>query len=101
MSKKLPSKIDHFAIQVDDIAKAIDWYTSHFDCQVTYQDESWGFLAFDNVNLALVLPKQHPRHIAFKLEEAIDGMKINQHRDGTASAYTKDPFGNVIEFMTK
>jgi len=57
--------IDHIAIPVEDVASAVDWYKSTFHCEVTYQDATWAFLKFGNIQLALVIPSQHPAHIAF------------------------------------
>jgi len=50
-------------------------------------------LEFDNIDLALVLPHEHPPHIAF-VDESIKGEK---HKDGTEYIYDHDTFGNIIE----
>ena len=68
--RKAPSKkpkldhIHHVAIPVPDIPKALEWYTSRFNCRVEYVDETWALLEFANSKLALVLPKEHPSHFA-------------------------------------
>ena len=48
----------------------------------------------------------HPPHIAFKIKNKEDLKKINildqdfkEHRDGSHSAYLKDPFGNFKEWV--
>jgi hypothetical protein len=46
-----------------------------------------------------VLPGQHPPHIAIERPDASAYGPLRQHRDGTASVYVNDPFGNVIEIM--
>ena len=56
-------------------------------------------LAFDNVSLALVLPDQHPAHIAVERENAETHGTLTEHRDGSASVYVKDPWGNAIEYL--
>ena len=86
-------KIDHIAIVVTNINHAVDWYTKNRDCKVNYQDDSWAELQFDNIKLALVLPQDHPPHIAFE-DDSIEGTK---HRDGSESIYEHDTFGNIIE----
>ena len=43
--------IDHIAIQVNDIKKSVEFYTNRFKCKVLYQDESWGFLEFENTKV--------------------------------------------------
>jgi catechol 2,3-dioxygenase-like lactoylglutathione lyase family enzyme len=91
--------LHHIAIVVENIEEAIKWYTENFRCTVTYQDATWGMLKFGNVQLALVLPNQHPAHLGFTSPRAHEYGELKLHRDGTKSIYTSDPFGNVIEFL--
>lgn len=96
-----PSKdrIDHIAIPVNDVKSAVEWYTKQFNCKIKYQDETWAYLGFGNINLALVIPEQHPGHIAFIREDASAYGALKTHRDGTKSCYVSDPAGNSIEIM--
>jgi len=91
--------IDHIAIPVEDVASAVDWYTRTFQCEVSYQDDTWAFLKFGNVKLALVIPSQHPAHIGFVSDEAEKFGDLKLHRDGTRSCYVKDPAGNSVEIL--
>lgn len=91
--------LHHVAVTVDDIAAALDWYSARFDAETAYADDSWAMLRFDNVALALVLPDRHPPHIAVERPDARSHGSLVRHRDGTASAYIEDPWGNVIEIM--
>jgi catechol 2,3-dioxygenase-like lactoylglutathione lyase family enzyme len=91
--------IDHVAIAVRDVAAAVDWYRRTFRCEVTYQDDSWAFLKFGNVKLALVVEEQHPPHIAFVSPDAAKFGELQPHRDGTRSVYVSDPAGNPVEIM--
>jgi len=86
--------IDHIAIQVSDINKAVKSYTDKFDCEVIYIDTTWAMLKFDNINLALVIPTEHPPHIAFIDHNVKEGVI---HRDGSEAKYEDDGFGNTIE----
>jgi catechol 2,3-dioxygenase-like lactoylglutathione lyase family enzyme len=63
-------KLHHVAITVPDIEKALDWYRAEFDVETTYADDSWALLQFENIALALVLPGQHPPHIAVERDKA-------------------------------
>lgn len=92
-------RIDHIAIQVNDIGLAIDWYIQHFKCSVEYRDDSWAYIKFGNINLALVLANQHPGHLAFNVADAAKYGALKTHRDGTKSVYVHDPAGNTIEFV--
>jgi len=92
-------RIEHVAISVRDVASAVAWYTSNFRCTVSYQDATWAMLKFDNLELALVIPEQHPPHIAFVSPSAERFGELRTHRDGTRSTYAKDPDGNAVEIM--
>ena len=88
-------KIDHIALRVDDIAESVNYYRSEFKCSIIYQDDTWAFLQFDNIKLALVTEDEHPYHIAFEVEEVVG----KKHRDGSVSEYIEDPSGNKIELI--
>jgi len=91
--------IEHIALSVSDIKEALGWYRSHFDVRTLYEDETWAMMRFSNIDVALVVPGQHPPHIAVKRRNAESFGKLQQHRDGTASVYINDPFDNVIEVI--
>ena len=86
-------KINHIAITVTNIKQATNWYTKNFDCKVKEKYDNWVLLEFDNIDLELVLPHEHPPHIAF-VDESIKGEK---HKDGSEYIYDHDTFGNIIE----
>ncbi len=92
-------QIDHIAIAVKDVGETVKWYCDQFRCTVKYQDETWAFLEFGNLKLALVIPEQHPPHIAFVTPEAEKHGELKLHRDGTRSLYIADPSGNSVEIM--
>jgi catechol 2,3-dioxygenase-like lactoylglutathione lyase family enzyme len=92
-------RIEHIAISVADIDSAVSWYTSNFRCTVAYRDASWALLDFANLQLALVIPEQHPPHIALASPTAERFGKLTTHRDGTRSTYVNDPAGNSVEIM--
>jgi len=92
-------RLHHIAFQVTDISQALSWYQDNLDVDVAYADDSWALLTFENVQMALVLPGQHPPHIAVERADAENYGPLTKHRDGTASTYTEDPFGNAVEIM--
>ena len=92
-------KIHHIAIEVNSIEDTIKWYKEHSNCEVSYQDNTWALLKYDNISLALVLPDTHPPHIAFVKENAEKYGKLKLHRDGTSSVYIKDPSNNSVEML--
>lgn len=93
--------LHHVAISVDDIGKAVEWYTRIFRCHIDYQDTTWALLRFANTRLALVIPAQHPPHIAFSSPCAEKFGELKTHRDGTQSVYVTDPAGNTVEVMAE
>lgn len=93
--------IHHVAIPVPDIAKALEWYTYRFHCNVEYVDETWALLKFANARLALVLPREHPPHFAVTRPDANKFGELTTHRDGLNSVYITDPFANSIEILEK
>lgn len=70
---------------MNEVARAADWYRERFDCRVACADETWTLLEFANVRLALVMPRQHPSHIAFERRDAERFDPLASHRDGTRS----------------
>ena len=91
--------IHHVAIPVPNIAQAVEWYTSRFNCGVDYIDDTWALLAFANTKLALVLPREHPAHFALSRPDANKFGDLVRHRDGLNSVYITDVFGNSIEVL--
>ena len=92
-------KIHHIAVQVDNVKSAVDWYQKQFNIEVSYQDDTWAMLKFDNISLAIVIPGQHPPHFAIENDHAEDYGELTVHRDNTASIYINDPFGNAVEII--
>jgi len=91
--------LHHVAIQVNDIARALKWYAENFNAEIVYLDDTWAMLRFDNISLALVMPGQHPAHIAIEHEGAESYGTLTTHRDGTESIYINDSEGNTLELM--
>jgi catechol 2,3-dioxygenase-like lactoylglutathione lyase family enzyme len=102
MSDKSPlDTIDHVAITVNNIKEAVAWYRQHFKCEIAYQDETWAYLEFANIRLAMVIASEHPSHIGFTVENASKFGVLTTHRDGTKSVYIRDPAGNAVEMVDK
>ncbi|NNM86907.1 MAG: VOC family protein [Phycisphaerae bacterium] len=99
-------EMDHVAIQTADIPTAVQFYRDNFGATVLYQDASWAFLKIGQGKLALVLPQQHPPHVALRVSmqdlhtmAERCGRTIATHRDGTQGIYLTDPAGNVTELI--
>ena len=60
-------RIDHIALQVNDIKESVEYYKD-YGASVIHQDDTWAFLQFDNIKLALVIEDEHPYHIAFEVD---------------------------------
>ena len=92
-------KIDHIAIQTDSIEKSINWYKMMFDCEVEFEDSTWALIKFENTKLALVIPDQHPSHIAIKRKNLEKYGSPVKHRDGSESVYVDSPDENTFELI--
>jgi extradiol dioxygenase family protein len=92
-------RINHIAVQVKNVADAVEWYKDQFRCKVAFEDETWALLDFENTSLAIVLPNQHPRHFAVEREDADKFGNLTLHRDDTESVYVEDPWNNDVEIM--
>lgn len=93
-------KIDHIAVQVEDIYEACEWYCGHFNANVLYFDPSWALLEFDNIKMALILPNQHQNHVAIEVNpRKYPNLEFKQHRDGSNYHYLTDPWGNCVELI--
>ena len=92
--------IDHIAIQVKNIKDSVEWYLNNFKCEEIYSDNTWAFLKFENIKLALVTNTQHPPHFAI-LDKNINTNQNNvvKHRDNSISKYIKDLDGNFLELI--
>lgn len=91
--------LHHVALQVDDLDRAVQWYQSQFRCEVSWHDQTWALIRFANTSLALVLPSQHPPHIAFSVAKPERFGTLTPHRDGSRSVYVQDSEGNVVECL--
>ena len=92
-------KIDHIAITVDNPIDACQWYEANFGAHIIYSDETWGIVELENIKLAFVMKDMHPPHFAFEVESFEESDVVKQHRDGSVSAYKKDPWGNIYELI--
>ena len=92
-------KIDHIAIQTNSIEESIKWYKKMFSCKILFEDDTWALIEFKNTKIALVVPGQHPPHIAVKRDNIEQfGVPI-KHRDGSESVYINSPDDNTFEFI--
>ena len=41
-------KIDHIALQVNDIKESVEYYKD-YGASIIHQDDTWAFLQFDNI----------------------------------------------------
>ena len=48
-------KIDHIGLVVDDVRTSVDWYIANWGASLIYCYDTWAFLQFENIKLALVV----------------------------------------------
>jgi catechol 2,3-dioxygenase-like lactoylglutathione lyase family enzyme len=95
----MKDQIHHIAIPTTNVSESVAWYTHHTNCTVEYQDDTWALLGYENIRLALVMPGQHPPHVAIVRENAESFGPLVTHRDGTRSIYVQDNAGNQLEIL--
>ncbi len=94
-------KLDHIAINVQDIKRSLKWYTKNFQTKILYQDDTWALLRIAETKIALTMTEQHKPHIGFRVDNLLDfdREEVKRHRDGSRYVYREDPDGNVIEWV--
>ena len=91
--------LDHVAVPVEDLDRAVSWYRDHFRCEQLYKDHSWALLRFANTRISLVQADEHPPHLGFVHSRAEEFGPLIEHRDGTRSVYVEDSEGNAVELL--
>ena len=91
--------IDHVAVQTNNIKESLEWYKKMFKCKVLFEDETWALIEFKNTKIALVVPEQHPPHIAIKRKNLEQYGNPTKHRDGSESVYIDSPDRNTFELI--
>ena len=96
-------QLDHIAINVKNVRKAVKWYVSNLGATIKYVDDTWASMSLNGITVALTMPNQHPPHIAFRIANAAnltgsDG-EVKKHRDGSSYVYASDLDGNTIEWL--
>jgi len=101
-------EFDHLALESTSIVEDVAFFREALPgLQVLYQDTTWGFLSAAGVKIAFVTPKEHPPHIAFRvnsreeLQELANrnSARIDIHRDNSESFYLQAPGGPWIEVV--
>jgi len=100
-------KFDHVALSVknNEVENTALWYRDHMSAEILYIDSTWAMMNVCGIKIALVVPHQHPPHVAFNINEAQylnfkkAGKVFKMHRDKSESFYEKDASGNMLEFM--
>ncbi|HIL25852.1 MAG TPA: VOC family protein [Nitrospinaceae bacterium] len=100
-SKKKVTRLDHVALNVNNVNDSASWYIENLGADVIYADDTWAMLQVGDSKIALTVASQHPPHLGFVVEKLSD-IPCNDpayHRDGSAYLYMTDPDGNTIEFL--
>ena len=99
-------RLGHVAIRVDDVPRAVEFYTG-LGMRLVWEAEDWCYLeAGPDYKAAGPHFAFHFRNrdevdvVHARLKEAgVFVGAVHDHRDGTASFYLKDPDGNWLEML--
>jgi catechol 2,3-dioxygenase-like lactoylglutathione lyase family enzyme len=89
----------HLALRVNDVARAVEFYTRVFGMRLVWQPESSAG-ALDH--LGFVVATVADLEAGWRWAEAARleiVHPLRQHRDGSVSFYIRDPDGNVIQLL--
>ena len=94
-------KLDHIALNVENIERSVSWYLENLDSEVLYQDDTWAMVKVGDSKIALTVKNQHPPHLGFEVDDIrkLPCESPKYHRDGSAYHYITDVDGNTIEFV--
>ena len=107
----MSQNLDHVAIRVKDMNRAIDYYLS-LGLNLEAESDDWSYFEEGIALLGPGYDRADP-HVAFYLQthdelkekwkELMDQgyscCRPYKHRDGSVSFYTRDPEGNQLEFL--
>ena len=90
--------VDHLAIESKNISDSVKWYTTNFKCVIKHQDETWALLKFDNIQIALVTPGEHPPHFAVVDKEVSTvKTKLSKHLPKVKDKVTKIKLDEAVK----
>lgn len=101
----------HGAINVGNIREAIEYYQSILPFEVKYEDIDWGLIQYKDNRIALLKEGQsnHKPHLGLEIDSKdldqvlentlFKGQSPKKHRDGSEGFYSRDKWGNMIEFI--
>ena len=93
------TQVHHVAINVSNLAAAIKWYQTSFNCRLIHQEPRQAILQFANVKLALLLPSQEQPHVAFVKADAANFGELFPQPGDIQSTCLADPTGNLVELV--
>ena len=106
--QRFAGTVDHIAVQVEDLRQSVAEYERlGFKVETLYDD--WAMVRdMKGFGIALLPPgSKHPPHLGLRVESreeleaaaARESRPIKEHRDRTASFYTKGVAGQVVEVI--
>jgi len=92
-------RVRHVTLPVDDLDRAVRWYTRTFRCELVIQEGDRAVLAFDGSEVHLVAAGRDAPRLTVQRPD-VAGMGPSTRRpDGVRGLHLTDPWGNVIEVV--
>ncbi len=108
-------RMGHYAIEVADVNRAIEFYSENFGFEIGLAADDWGIVRKAGDDLAFIKKgvSSHPPHFGLRVrsindvdelfEDLRDKVKVLRepklHRDKSYSFYFTDPDSNVVEVI--
>lgn len=101
MSETTKDSIKRVAIHIHNLEAATKWYVTSFNCEIKWQTTTKALLAFENIELLLLLPSQGRPHLSFEKDNADTFGELFLQEDDSLSCSVSDPSGNIVQLVKR
>jgi len=99
--KTQTDSVKRIGLSVHNIEATTKWYLSSFSCKLLWQTPTKALIAFDNIEVLLLLPSQGLPHLSFEKENADTFGQLYEQDDQTLACSISDPSGNIVQLVKK
>ena len=89
------------ALRVGDLARAVQWYSKHFCCEVLQQDDQQATLGFGSTRLVLQRLEAEQPALTIVSPDVAELGPSHRRADGVRALQLTDPWGNTVEVVDR